>query len=137
MRGRLSRAASRASRSCAATSAWTRDVSSLAGLAVDNRFLFVADDTGAVHALDKVTGASAWKQDKLAPRQPAGAQVAGDFLLVVDPEGYIYLLDRNDGKLVGRAPTDGTPATAQPARVGHQCGVAVAKAASSTPSTGR
>ncbi len=97
---------------------WTRDLSSLSGLAVDNRFLFVVDDTGAVHALDKVTGASAWKQDKLAPRHVAGAQIAGDFLLVEDPEGYVYLLDRGDGKLVGRAPTDGTPATAQAARSG-------------------
>jgi outer membrane protein assembly factor BamB len=95
--------------------AWTRDVSSLSGLAIDNRFLFVADDAGAVHALDKVTGASAWKQDKLTSRRAAGAQIAGDFLLVEDIEGYVYLLDRNDGKLVGRAPTDGTPATAQAA----------------------
>ena len=98
--------------------AWTRDVSSLSGVAVDNRFLFVADDAGAVHALDKVTGASAWKQEKLMPRKPAGAQIAGDFLLVVDPQGYIYLLDRSDGKPVGRAPTDETAPTAQPAQSG-------------------
>jgi len=98
--------------------AWTRDVSSLSGIAGDNRFIFVADDAGAVHALDKVTGASVWKQDKLAPRKPAGAQIAGDFLLVVDPQGYIYLLDRSDGKLVGRAPTDETAATAQPVQSG-------------------
>ena len=97
---------------------WTRDVSSLSGIAVDNRFLFVADDAGAVHALDKVTGASVWKQDKLMPRKPAGAQIAGDFLLVVDPQGYVYLLDRSDGKLVGRAPTDETPPTSQPAQSG-------------------
>ncbi len=97
---------------------WTRDVSSLSGLVADNRFLFVADDAGAVYALDKVTGASAWKQDKLAARHATGVQLAGDFLLVEDPEGYVYLLDRNDGKLVGRAPTDGTPPTAQPARSG-------------------
>jgi outer membrane protein assembly factor BamB len=94
---------------------WTRDISSLTGLAVDNRFMFVADDSGAVHALDKATGASAWKQDKLGPRRVGGAQVAGDFLLVADPEGFVYLLDRSDGKLVGRAATDGTPATAQAA----------------------
>ena len=99
--------------------AWTRDVSSLTGLAIDGRFLYVADDTGAVHALDKVTGASAWKQDKLVPRHAGGAQIAGDFLLVVDPEGYVYLLDRNDGNLVGRAPTDGTAATAQPVQTGN------------------
>ena len=98
--------------------AWTRDVSSLSGIAIDNRNLYVADDTGAVHALDKVTGASVWKQDTLMPRKPAGAQLAGDFLLVVDPQGVIYLLDRNDGKLVGRAPTDETPPTAQAAQSG-------------------
>ncbi len=97
---------------------WTRDISSLSGIAVDNRFMFVADDAGAVHALDKVTGASAWKQDKLAPRKAAGAQLAGDYLLVVDPQGYFYLLDRSDGKLVGRAPTDETAATAQAAQSG-------------------
>ena len=97
---------------------WTRDVSSLSGIALDNRFLFVADDAGAVHALDKVTGASVWKQDTLMPRKPAGAQIAGDFLLVVDPQGYVYLLDRSDGKLVGRAPTDETAPTSQPAQSG-------------------
>jgi len=94
---------------------WSRDISSLTGLAVDNRFMFVVDDTGAVHALDKATGASAWKQDQLAARHVGGAQIAGDFLLVQDPQGFVYLLDRSDGKLVGRAPTDGTPPTAQAA----------------------
>ena len=68
--------------------------------------------------VDKVTGASAWKQDTLMPRKPAGAQIAGDFLLVVDPQGYVYLLDRSDGKLVGRAPTDETAPTSQPAQSG-------------------
>ncbi len=94
---------------------WSRDISSLTGLAVDNRFMFVVDDTGAVHGLDKATGASAWKQDQLAARHVGGAQIAGDFLLVQDPQGFVYLLDRSDGKLVGRAPTDGTPPTAQAA----------------------
>jgi len=97
---------------------WSRDISSLTGLAVDNRFMFVVDDTGAVHGLDKATGASAWKQDQLAARHVGGAQIAGDFLLVQDPQGFVYLLDRSDGKLVGRAPSDGTPATAQAAASG-------------------
>ena len=80
--------------------------------------MFVVDDTGAVHGLDKATGASAWKQDQLAARHVGGAQIAGDFLLVQDPQGFVYLLDRSDGKLVGRAPSDGTPATAQAAASG-------------------
>ncbi len=94
---------------------WSRDLSSLNGPAADGRYLYISDETGAVHALDKVTGASAWKQDKLVPRRVGGPQFAGDFLVVVDPEGYVHIIERNDGNLVGGTPTDGTAATSSPA----------------------
>jgi outer membrane protein assembly factor BamB len=97
---------------------WTRDVSSLGGIAADNRYLYVTDDKGAVHALDKTTGSSIWKQDKLALRQPSGPQLVGDFVGVVDIEGYLHVIDRSDGSLVGRLATDGSAATAQPAASG-------------------
>ncbi|NDP42978.1 MAG: outer membrane protein assembly factor BamB, partial [Aromatoleum sp.] len=93
---------------------WSRDVSSLDGIVADNRYLYVVDDKGSVLALDKATGASAWKQDKLAKRRIGGPQLIGDQLGVVDGEGYLHLIDRNDGSLVGRMATDGSPATAQP-----------------------
>ncbi len=41
---------------------WGRDISSAAGLTIDSRYVYVADDKGAVHALDKASGASIWKQ---------------------------------------------------------------------------
>ena len=97
---------------------WSRDLSSLTGLAVDSRYMYATDDQGAIHALDKSTGASVWKQDKLNKRLPGGPQVIGDYVGVVDGEGYMHLLDRNDGNLVGRLATDGLPATAQPVRSG-------------------
>jgi outer membrane protein assembly factor BamB len=93
---------------------WSRDVSSLDGIVADSRYLYVVDDKGSVLALDKATGASAWKQDKLAKRRIGGPQLVGDQVGVVDGEGYLHLLDRNDGSLVGRLATDGSPATAQP-----------------------
>jgi outer membrane protein assembly factor BamB len=97
---------------------WSRDFSSLEGLAADSRYAFLTDDRGAVHALDKTTGASAWKQDALAQRRPSGPRIIGDYLAVIDVEGYLHLLDRNDGSLVGRIATDGAPATAQPVAAG-------------------
>jgi outer membrane protein assembly factor BamB len=96
------------------TLTWSRDFSSLNGLTVDNRYLFLTDDDGAIHALDKTTGASAWKQDKLAVRYPSGPVVIGDYLGVVDIEGYVHLLDRNNGGLVGRIASDGAAAISQP-----------------------
>lgn len=97
---------------------WTRDVSSLSGLVADNKYLYLTDDKGAVQALDKTTGASVWKQDKLAKRQPSGPQLVGDYVGVVDVEGFLYLIDRTDGNLVGRLATDGAPPTQRPAAVG-------------------
>jgi outer membrane protein assembly factor BamB len=97
---------------------WTRDVSSLAGIVVDNRYIYVTDDKGAVQALDKATGTSVWKQDKLAARYPGGPQLVGDYVGVVDVEGYLHVIDRNDGSLVGRLATDGSAATSQPAAAG-------------------
>jgi outer membrane protein assembly factor BamB len=97
---------------------WSRDLSSLEGLVMDARYLYVTDDKGAIQALDKTTGASAWKQDKLAQRRPGGPQMIGDNVAVVDGEGYVHLLDTNDGSLVGRVATDGTAPTAQPSKSG-------------------
>ena len=100
------------------TLVWSRDFSSLAGITVDNRYLFLTDDKGAVYALDKTTGASVWKQDKLSGRFPSGPVLIGDYLGVVDGEGYLHLLDRGDGALVGRVATDGAAAESQPAASG-------------------
>jgi outer membrane protein assembly factor BamB len=92
---------------------WSRELSSLSGLAGDEKNLYVTDDKGAVHALDKLSGASLWKQDALAERRIGGPQVVGDFIGVVDAEGYLHLLARADGAYVGRLATDGRPPTAQ------------------------
>jgi outer membrane protein assembly factor BamB len=97
---------------------WSRDFSSLGGIAVDSRYLYVTDDKGSIHALDKATGASIWKQDKLAARFPSGPVALGDVIGVVDAEGYLHLLDRNDGNLVGRVATDGSAALSQPIAAG-------------------
>jgi outer membrane protein assembly factor BamB len=98
--------------------AWTRDISSFAGIALDERNLYITDDKGNVQALDKSNGASVWKQDKLSTRRPSGPQFVGDYVAVDDVEGYVHLLSRNDGSFVGRVATDGTPAVGQPVRAG-------------------
>ena len=95
---------------------WSRELSSFAGVSMDNRYLYISDDKGNVHALDKTTGASIWKQEKLNTRRPGAPQVLGDYLAVDDVQGYVHLLNRNDGSLVGRVATDGTPAVSQPVR---------------------
>ncbi|HQU50146.1 MAG TPA: PQQ-binding-like beta-propeller repeat protein, partial [Casimicrobiaceae bacterium] len=96
------------------TTVWSRDIGSLGGVAIDSRHLYVTDDAGAVHALDRSTGASVWKQDKLAKRFPGGPQLVGDQVGVVDAEGWLHLLSRENGAYVGRVATDGSAPTSQP-----------------------
>lgn len=99
---------------------WNRDIGSLGGLAADGRAYYVIDAAGAVHALDKSTGASLWKQDKLAKRRLGGPQVSGNHLLVVDIEGQVHALSAATGDYVGRMPSDGSPATGQPFAFGDR-----------------
>jgi outer membrane protein assembly factor BamB len=102
------------------TIVWTRDVSSLTGIAADDAAHYLIDDRGAVHALDRSTGASLWKQDKLAERRLRGAQVVGNHVAVIDIEGYVHLLAKSNGAYVGRLATDGSPPTGQPQSVGDR-----------------
>ena len=91
---------------------WSRDVSTSRALAADAKNIYVVDDTGAVHALDKGTGASVWKQDKLLYRKLSAPAVFGGKVIVGDYEGYLHVLSPDDGAIVGRLATDGSQVNA-------------------------
>jgi outer membrane protein assembly factor BamB len=88
---------------------WSREMSSVAGLAVDARYVFVSDDKGTVHALDRAGGTSVWKQDRLFLRRLTAPLALGREISVGDVEGYVHLLSRETGAFVGRFETDGSP----------------------------
>jgi outer membrane protein assembly factor BamB len=90
------------------TQIWVRDFSSTMPLAADNRYVYATDAGGAVHALDKSTGASIWKQDRLADRGVTGAVPIGNFVAVGDFQGYVHFLNRSDGGFAARIATDGS-----------------------------
>lgn len=91
---------------------WSRDISSAAGLVLDGRYLFVTDEKGAVHALDRLSGSSLWKQDKLLNRRLSGPAVRRGLVAVADAEGIVHFLSREDGSFAARMKTDGTPVRA-------------------------
>ena len=97
---------------------WTKDQSSSVGVAVDQRFVFTADEKGALAAFSREGGQSAWKNDKLANRRlstPASWQRA---VVVGDYQGYIHFLSREDGAFIGRVGTDGSPVISVPVIAG-------------------
>ena len=91
---------------------WARDISSSAGLSIDSRYLYVSDDQGAVHALDKTSGASIWKQDALFLRRLTAPLANGGLVAVADAEGVVHLLNRDDGAFAARVSTDGRAVSA-------------------------
>ncbi|BAO28863.1 outer membrane assembly lipoprotein YfgL [Sulfuritalea hydrogenivorans sk43H] len=97
---------------------WSRDMSSSAGLDVDNRYVYIADDKGAVHALDRSSGASIWKQDKLSNRGLSRPLALGGHVAVADYQGVVHLLRREDGAFAARANTDGSAVRSEPVRFG-------------------
>lgn len=93
---------------------WARDISSSAGLAVDSRYVFVSEDAGAVSALDRNSGTSVWRQDKLQYRRLSAPLPLAQEVVVGDVEGYLHFLARETGAFVGRVTTDGTPIRSAP-----------------------
>jgi outer membrane protein assembly factor BamB len=93
---------------------WSRDMSSTSGLGGDARTIFVSDDKGGVHALDRRSGNSLWKQDKLFMRNLSAPLGLGDFVAVADIQGFVHILSRDSGAFVGRMATDGSPISTNP-----------------------
>jgi outer membrane protein assembly factor BamB len=98
---------------------WARDVSSISGLDIGPRALFVADEKGAVHAFDRSSGASLWKQDKLFMRSLTRPIALGSRAAIADFQGFVHLLAGEDGAFVGRYATDGSAISAAPQRIAN------------------
>ncbi len=91
---------------------WARDISSARDLARDVKNIYVVDDAGAVHALDKTSGASLWKQDKLLHRRLTAPVMFDGRIVVGDLQGFIHVLSPENGAIIGRLATDGTAVAA-------------------------
>lgn len=71
------------------------------GVAADR--VVASDPAGAVHGLDKASGASYWQQPGLARRNVTGAAIHGDYAVVGDFDGYVHWLNLSDGAFAARA----------------------------------
>ncbi|HEX9392565.1 MAG TPA: outer membrane protein assembly factor BamB [Usitatibacteraceae bacterium] len=91
---------------------WSREIPSADGVAFDAKNLYVSDTGGNVYALDKISGATLWKQEKLIHREPGTPLVLNGKILIGDANGLVHLLSPENGELIGRVATDGSRVTA-------------------------
>ena len=97
---------------------WSRELVSLSAATADARYVFVADERGALHAFDRANGSSVWKQDALAYRQLSTPLAGADTVVVGDFEGYIHFLARDTGAFVARHETLSGAVRSAPVRFG-------------------
>lgn len=88
---------------------WSRQLSSLNGLAVEDGRIYVSQAEGALYSLDEEKGKSYWRQAKLKNRQLSQPLPMGKVIAVGDVEGFVHLIDHDEGAFVGRAQLDESP----------------------------
>ena len=81
---------------------WSREISSYGHINADDNNIFISDEDGVVWALDRLTGEVKWTQDELLNRSLSGPTAVGKYLTVGDYDGYLHVLRKTDGKIVGR-----------------------------------
>lgn len=93
---------------------WAKSLSSDVGLGIDERFVFAADEHGVLTAFTRDGGVSVWRNNQLANRRLSAPVSYGRAVAVGDAQGFIHFLSREDGGLLARVSTDGSPIIVAP-----------------------
>lgn len=93
---------------------WTVPFTGANGVVGDQNALYVVDAASRVSAYETATGRSKWTQSALTFRGITPALLLGQTIVVGDYEGYLHWLSREDGRVMARMPTDGSPVVGKP-----------------------
>lgn len=93
---------------------WSREASSFSGVAMDEARVYLVAADGAIQAFERTSGRSLWRQDKLAARGVGTPAVINGQVAVADYQGYVHLLNPEDGSFVSQLATDGSRIAAAP-----------------------
>lgn len=81
---------------------WKQDISTFLPLAYAERKLFATDADGKVIAYNANTGAVEWENSQLLRRSVGAPAIIGNYVAVIDGEGYMHVLDQTDGSFAAR-----------------------------------
>lgn len=98
---------------------WTKPANGARGVHGDDKRVFGTESDGVVQAWRRTDGERAWTTDVLRYRSLSAPLVVGRSVAMGDFAGIVHLLSREDGSLLNRLTTDGSPITAAPVLVGN------------------
>lgn len=85
---------------------WGQDGSTSENVALSGDKLFVSHADGKLVAYNSTTGEQLWSNEKMLRRLLNGPQIFGDYVAVVDFEGYMHVVNQSDGEFVARTRVD-------------------------------
>jgi outer membrane assembly lipoprotein YfgL len=98
---------------------WTKPANGAQGIDGDDRLVFGTEADGKVLAWRRSDGESAWSSDSLRYRNLSAPLVVGRSIAIGDAAGFVHLLSREDGSVLNRLATDGSPVAASPVLAGN------------------
>lgn len=98
---------------------WTQRANGAEGVSGDAANVFGTESDGKVIAWKRESGQKAWTHERLMHRGLGTPLALGRSVVVGDATGYVHLLSREDGSLLNRLATDGSPITAAPVVAGN------------------
>ncbi|MDB5956241.1 outer membrane protein assembly factor BamB [Ramlibacter sp.] len=98
---------------------WTQRANGGEGVTGDGTNVFGTESDGRVVSWKRADGQRAWSTDSLLHRGVGTPLALGRSVIVGDEFGFVHLLNREDGTLLNRLATDGSPIAAAPAAAGN------------------
>ncbi len=98
---------------------WTKPANGAEGLQGDDKVVFGTEADGKVVAWRLENGERAWVSDRLQYRGLTAPLAVGRSVVVGDNTGLVHFLSREDGSLLNRMNTDGSPVVAAPVLAGN------------------
>ena len=93
---------------------WKRAYSSYQSMTVDGYNLYVTTTDGHVYAIDRRSGLEKWGQRGLENRGLSAPALLNGYIAVTDFEGYLHLLDSEQGNFVAQTQLDSAGYIAKP-----------------------
>jgi len=93
---------------------WTKSANGAVGVDADDNHVYGAESNGRVQAWQRQSGEVAWASDLLLHRGLTAPLAAGRSIVWGDATGHLHFLSREDGTLLNRLSTDGSPLVSAP-----------------------
>lgn len=98
---------------------WTRPAQGHEGVDGDEALVFGVESDSKVLAWQRQGGQPAWTQESMRFRGLSAPLVWGRSVVLGDDNGLLHFLSRQDGQVMQRMSTDGSPITGKPVLVGQ------------------